>query len=103
MSHLPAAHMSSADRGSKHIARHRKEFKCTFGDCSQRQKGFPTLNDLDRHLKSVHKINNRKTKDFKCFAKDCNKPDKTWPRLDNFKQHLKSMHGNENMETLLEQ
>ncbi|KAK5062475.1 hypothetical protein LTR84_004547 [Exophiala bonariae] len=86
---------------NKHNARHDKKYKCETGDCARQDKAFPTLNDLDRHLKSVHGINIRRTKDYRCFAKDCTKPDKTWPRLDNFKQHLKSMHKSEDLGELL--
>ncbi|KIW83584.1 hypothetical protein Z517_02829 [Fonsecaea pedrosoi CBS 271.37] len=86
----------------KHCARHKREHKCPFAECARNAKGFATVNDLDRHLKAVHNINNRKTRSYKCCADGCNKTGKEWPRLDNFKQHLKKMHGEENVEHLLQ-
>ncbi|KAK5271629.1 hypothetical protein LTR96_003454 [Exophiala xenobiotica] len=76
----------------KHNARHERKYRCRFIGCSRQKKGFATSNDLDRHLKSVHSVNNRKTKYYKCFAQGCTKASKMWPRQDNFRQHLVKMH-----------
>ena len=59
------------------------------------------MNDLNRHEKSVHGKDVRKTKSYKCFSPDCAKGEKIWPRLDNFKQHLVRMHTAENFAQLL--
>ena len=85
----------------KHIARHDKEFKCPEADCPRAQNGFATVNDLNRHEKSVHKKDVRKSKSFKCFATNCAKGEKVWPRLDNFKQHITRMHPNDDLEVLV--
>ncbi|EHY53942.1 uncharacterized protein HMPREF1120_02122 [Exophiala dermatitidis NIH/UT8656] len=82
----------------KHRARHIREYECPH--CVG--KAFATKNDLDRHLKSVHRINNRNSKDYKCFAEGCSKAEKPWPRKDNFKQHLKKMHPDQDEDHLLE-
>ncbi|OAP59332.1 hypothetical protein AYL99_06630 [Fonsecaea erecta] len=79
----------------KHRARHNREHKCPFPTCPQRQRGFATSNDLDRHLFVVHKINNRRSRSYKCFGINCPRPNQEWPRLDNFKQHLKKLHPGE--------
>jgi hypothetical protein len=65
--------------------------------------GFPNINDLERHQKSVHHMSPKhgKSKDYKCFGDGCPRHDKVWPRLDNFKQHLKKVHKNENIDSLL--
>ncbi|KIV90235.1 hypothetical protein PV10_07564 [Exophiala mesophila] len=86
---------------NKHKAQHERKFRCEDPGCERSKRGFPTSNDLDRHLKSVHNINNRKSKDYKCFAKGCTKPDKIWPRADNFRHHLKTMHPNEDQDDLI--
>ncbi|KIX01772.1 uncharacterized protein Z518_09499 [Rhinocladiella mackenziei CBS 650.93] len=86
----------------KHCARHQREHRCTFPACPRQAKGFATSNDLDRHLKSVHDVNNRNTKYFRCFAEGCPRSAKKWPRLDNFKQHLQKMHQKEDQKRLLE-
>ena len=91
----------SLTASSKHKAQHERKFRCEDHSCERSKRGFPTSNDLDRHLKSVHNINNRKSKDYKCFAKGCTKPDKIWPRADNFRHHLKTMHPNEDQDDLI--
>jgi CheY-like chemotaxis protein len=85
----------------KHSARHVRQHKCPFLPCSQQERGFATFNDLDRHMRAVHKINTRNSKTYKCFDVDCTKADKEWPRLDNFKLHIQKTHGSENLELLL--
>lgn len=69
-----------------------KNFICYVPDCVRAGKGFSTINDLDRHQKSVHKIGVEKSKSYQCAASGCSKKDKIWPRLDNFKQHIERMH-----------
>ncbi|KIW48073.1 hypothetical protein, variant [Exophiala oligosperma] len=85
----------------KHNARHERKYKCHYHACSRRNKGFATSNDLDRHLKSVHHVNNRKTKYYKCFANGCPRASKLWPRQDNFKQHLVKMHKGQEEDDLM--
>jgi hypothetical protein len=66
--------------------------------------GFATLNDLERHQNSVHKLltARRESVTFKCFGQNCNDPHKEWPpRLDNFRSHLSRKHKNEDHEELL--
>lgn len=76
----------------KHILKHRKEFICTVEHCKRGGKGFSTVNDLDRHKKSVHGMDDSKTKSYRCVAEGCQTKSKIWPRLDNFKQHIERMH-----------
>ena len=69
------------------MLKHEKPHICDIPGCS-RTTGFGTVNDLNRHKKSVHKIGlTTITKSFKCAAAGCKNADKIWPRLDNFKQH----------------
>ncbi|CAO2656646.1 Nn.00g054490.m01.CDS01 [Neocucurbitaria sp. VM-36] len=78
----------------KHILKHKKPFKCDVPNCKRAGQGFTTINDLDRHKKSVHRIGLR-TKSYQCAAANCRNKEKIWPRLDNFKQHIDRMHGDE--------
>lgn len=71
---------------------HEKPFVCEVDGCKRGGKGFSTVNDLDRHKKSVHKIDSQKTKSYRCAHDDCRGKNKIWPRLDNFKQHIERMH-----------
>lgn len=82
--------------------RHQKPFCCHEPGCG-RKDGFGTRNDLERHRKSVHGINDnhRKSKVYKCFADNCVRKDKIWPRYDNFQQHLLRVHGDEDIEDLI--
>lgn len=77
------------------MLKHHKEFVCNVPDCKRVNKGFSTVNDLDRHKKSVHKIGMNKSKSWRCAAASCTNKVKTWPRLDNFKQHIERMHKDE--------
>ncbi|OAL26376.1 hypothetical protein AYO22_04294 [Fonsecaea multimorphosa] len=86
----------------KHRGRHDREHKCPFPACPQKQRGFATSNDLDRHLFVIHKINNRRSRSYKCFGQNCSRPNQEWPRLDNFKQHLKKLHPGESEISLLQ-
>ncbi|KAJ8112370.1 hypothetical protein OPT61_g5249 [Boeremia exigua] len=79
----------------RHMLRHEKKFVCDVPDCKREGKGFSTVNDLERHKKSVHKIGIAKSKSYQCAAAKCANSTKIWPRLDNFKQHLERMHKEE--------
>lgn len=90
------------DSFRKHLARHRKDHVCKEDDCDKR---FGTLNDLERHRKSVHNkcpLFGPKEK-YKCFGRNCRHPEKEWPRLDNFRAHLRRQHSDENEEDLVSQ
>ena len=77
------------------MLKHDKRFRCTVLDC-KKQAVFGTQNDLDRHLKSVHKLETgRATTSFRCSVPNCPKKNKTWPRLDNFKCHIIRLHKKE--------
>ncbi|KAI4100070.1 MAG: hypothetical protein L6R37_005668 [Teloschistes peruensis] len=71
--------------------------------CNHCERCFSTANDLDRHVKSIHKIIPRggQDKSFRCAAPDCSKKDKIWPRLDNFRQHCLRIHPDENTDELV--
>ncbi|KAL9112055.1 MAG: hypothetical protein Q9227_003675 [Pyrenula ochraceoflavens] len=66
------------------------------GKCESEYKGFPTVNDLERHKHSKHGIEpaegRPKFKDWKCFAPGCPKAGHIFNRQDNFKAHLNRMH-----------
>lgn len=83
------------------MLKHEKIFVCTEPKCKRNGKGFSTINDLERHKKSVHKIGIRKSKSYQCASASCSNKDKIWPRLDNFKQHLDRMHKDEDMLDLI--
>ncbi|EAS36865.3 uncharacterized protein CIMG_02219 [Coccidioides immitis RS] len=73
----------------KHTDRHEKRFKCDVPNC-KRKDGFATSNDLNRHLKAVHKSGMGKI--YRCFVRGCAKSQKDWLRLDNFRAHLQNVH-----------
>ena len=79
---------------SKHMLRHRKPFVCDVSDCSRRQEGFSTKNDLDRHKRSVHSDLSVSGPRFVCRLGACaaKDPPKLWPRADNFRSHLSRIH-----------
>lgn len=56
-------------------------------------KNFKSVNDLDRHMKSVHKTYRNGDRYWKCGVKGCSSIGKWWPRLDNFRTHVIKMHG----------
>ena len=92
--------MLTMDR-RKHLLRHEKPFICDEPDCD-RGMGFTTINDLDRHKKSIHKIMPPGSKMYRCASEHCTEKSKQWPRLDNFRQHCERMHRAENIEDLVE-
>ncbi|KIV99496.1 uncharacterized protein PV09_08802 [Verruconis gallopava] len=85
----------------KHMLIHEKPHKCDVSGCS-RTEGFGTVNDLNRHKASVHKILSKARK-FQCAVPGCKTPGKIWPRLDNFKQHLERMHKDFNVTDMIAQ
>lgn len=84
----------------KHELRHLKPFTCDFADCKRGIQGFTTTNDLERHKKSVHRVN-LGPGCYQCASETCRNPAKIWPRLDNFKQHLERMHPGEDAVDLI--
>jgi cytochrome c556 len=76
------------------MLRHNKPFKCDIPNCRRGGRGFTTVNDLQRHKKSVHRINATENS-FQCASETCRSKEKIWPRLDNFKQHIHRMHKDE--------
>ncbi|KAF2088130.1 hypothetical protein K490DRAFT_64804 [Saccharata proteae CBS 121410] len=85
---------------TKHTLKHDKPFTCEFITCT-RKVGFTTTNDLQRHMKSVHKVGAGSTRSYRCAGKDCKHKDKIWPRLDNFKQHVNRMHPDDDVDDML--
>lgn len=84
----------------KHMSRHTRPHRCRASNC---EKTFSTNNDLERHMKSVHKIAPRSgtDKSYRCAALNCSKKDKLWPRLDNFRQHCSRIHKGEDIDELV--
>jgi hypothetical protein len=82
------------NRIRKHKFKHDKPFMCDIPGCKRDGRGFTTVNDLDRHKKSVHRINLLR-KSYQCASRNCRNREKIWPRLDNFKQHIDRMHKEE--------
>jgi hypothetical protein len=78
----------------KHELKHVKPFVCDQLGCRRSKQGFTTVNDLDRHRKSVHRIG-LSEKSYQCASETCRNKGKIWPRLDNFKQHMTRMHKDE--------
>jgi len=83
----------------KHELRHTRPFKCRYTNCSKNHEGFPTQNDCDRHMQSVHKapVKNGVIKGYRCPSNVCKSKDKLWTRLDNYRNHLKRMHKQDNI------
>lgn len=85
-------------RTRKHMLKHEKTYYCDVKVCKRHKQGFGTVNDLNRHRKSVHKLSSHGggvTKSYRCSARGCEKSDKVWPRFDNFKQHVFRVHKEE--------
>ncbi|EME50190.1 hypothetical protein DOTSEDRAFT_68902 [Dothistroma septosporum NZE10] len=89
---------------TKHALTHSKPYRCGKTECN-RKDGFATVNDLERHKKSVHKLLPRvgNPAGYICAAcqVDAGGQRKFWPRRDNFKAHIKRKHASENEEHLL--
>ncbi|KAF2462997.1 uncharacterized protein BDR25DRAFT_116972 [Lindgomyces ingoldianus] len=84
----------------KHMLKHDKPFKCDIPRCRRGNKGFTTVNDLNRHKKSVHGIGALQNS-YRCASETCRNKEKIWPRLDNFKQHIHRMHSEEDETDLI--
>jgi len=83
------------------MLKHNKPHKCDVPGC-HRLQGFTTINDLNRHKKSVHKIGvTCISRAFKCASEGCKSDAKIWPRLDNFKQHVLRMHKDADVDDLV--
>ena len=74
----------------KHMLKHTKPFKCEVPGC-KRTEGFATVNDLERHKKSLHGIDIDRYS-YQCVIEDCRDRAKIWPRVDNFRQHVEHLH-----------
>jgi hypothetical protein len=85
----------------KHCARHDLNHICEHPECIRNGKGFATVNDLQRHRKSVHNIMEVGDRYYRCFATGCSKSQKNWPRKDNFRSHLRKTHGEDNVDRLV--
>ncbi|KAH9900144.1 hypothetical protein F4778DRAFT_158908 [Xylariomycetidae sp. FL2044] len=81
----------------KHQQRHTKPHKCDVPGCT-RTEGFSTVNDLDRHKRSVHPDIDAAGNLFMCPHGTCGNKDKKWPRADNFKAHLRRVHRRETIQ-----
>jgi hypothetical protein len=84
------------------MLKHDKPHACDVMGCRRAAtgKGFTTINDLQRHKKSVHRIGVDKDS-YQCASKNCRNRGKIWPRLDNFKQHISRMHKGEDEADLI--
>lgn len=83
------------------MLKHEKPYKCEIKGCRRGPKGFTTINDLNRHKKSVHRIG-ALSKSYQCASEHCRNKEKIWPRLDNFKQHVHRMHNDEDEAELIQ-
>ncbi|KAK7191653.1 uncharacterized protein CC84DRAFT_598208 [Paraphaeosphaeria sporulosa] len=86
----------------KHMLKHDKPHTCDVQGCRRaaQGKGFTTINDLQRHKKSVHRIGVERDS-YQCASEHCRNRGKIWPRLDNFKQHISRMHRDEDEADLI--
>ncbi|KAJ4287179.1 hypothetical protein N0V90_012577 [Kalmusia sp. IMI 367209] len=104
MFQLPNLNVSSAPSESteKHMLKHDKPHACDVSGCRRaaQGKGFTTINDLQRHKKSVHRIGVERDS-YQCASEHCRNRGKIWPRLDNFKQHISRMHKDEDEQELI--
>jgi len=84
------------------MLKHDKPHTCDVMGCRRAAtgKGFTTINDLQRHKKSVHRIGVDKDS-YQCASENCRNKGKIWPRLDNFKQHINRMHKGEDEADLI--
>ena len=91
---------------SKHELQHSKPYRCDRDRCA-RKDGFATINDLERHKKSVHGVSPKVGKKSVYYCQACPEPTpgskaKPWPRLDNFKAHIKRKHTEIDPEQLIQ-
>lgn len=75
------------------VASTSRPFQCHVPGC-YRPTGFISQNDLDRHLRSVHRDRTVPGQWLVCPHGQCaNKdPQKLWSRADNFRSHLQRVH-----------
>ncbi|CRK28513.1 hypothetical protein BN1708_004688 [Verticillium longisporum] len=85
------SHLKTKSELNKHKQRHSKPHKCDVSGCS-RKEGFSTINDLDRHKRSVHRDTDTGGPRYRCHLAPCHNKKKIWPRADNFRSHLKRLH-----------
>ncbi|KAF2212455.1 hypothetical protein CERZMDRAFT_106186 [Cercospora zeae-maydis SCOH1-5] len=90
----------------KHAETHFKRWKCEAAGCT-RKEGFATLNDLERHRKSVHSLRPSVGSLFGYVCQACvqapeGRDRKFWPRRDNFKAHIRRRHRDRDETYLLE-
>lgn len=86
----------AAGKAPRQLRNQDRKHQCD--DCGPGEKVFKTVNDLDRHRRTVHGIINPGSRVWKCNMAGCTVSDKIWARLDNFKQHVVRMHGTEHGE-----
>lgn len=86
------SHLKTKSELNKHKQRHSKPHKCDVSGCS-REEGFSTINDLDRHKRSVHRDTDPGGPRYRCHLAPCHNKKKIWPRADNFRSHLRRLHG----------
>lgn len=84
------------------MLKHDKRHTCDIPSCPRAAvgAGFTTINDLNRHKKSVHRVGGE-NRSYRCASESCRNKDKIWPRLDNFKQHICRMHKGEDEDDLI--
>ncbi|KXT07414.1 hypothetical protein AC578_418 [Pseudocercospora eumusae] len=88
----------NASDAKKHAFTHERPFRCEEHGCS-RKEGFATVNDRERHRKSVHNLRPTVGNSIGYICAACarngSKDNKFWPRRDNFKAHIKRKHKDE--------
>ena len=72
---------------SKHESKHTKP-----NHCDECENSFASQNDLNRHVKAVHKTLQPGDPIWICRYGDCSARSKHWTRRDNFKAHVISKH-----------
>ena len=73
--------------------KHTKPFKCPVLGC-KRAAGFSSVNDMNRHMNSVHRRHiSGPAVGYDCQYDHCRDNGKIFFRLDNFRNHLKKKHG----------
>ncbi|KAF7190009.1 Transcriptional regulator CRZ1 [Pseudocercospora fuligena] len=88
----------NASDARKHAFTHERPYRCEERGCS-RKEGFATLNDRERHRKSVHNLRPTVGNSIGYICAACtqngSKENKFWPRRDNFKAHIRRKHKDE--------
>ncbi|KFX99399.1 hypothetical protein V490_01813 [Pseudogymnoascus sp. VKM F-3557] len=75
----------------KHFERHSRPHVCPYSNClgSGAGRGFGTVNELDRHIRSKH----QKQDVLLCHFSACKEKGRKFTRSDNFRVHLNRYHG----------